>query len=85
MRLCWWRCLGQAKVLIVVPIRWPLVLTVGAAATCGGAGGAGGAARSTGLSATVLTGSGWRAGGVAWTAAVLEATELTAMMYSHRL
>jgi hypothetical protein len=79
--LCWWPGCDQAEVLIVVPIRWPLVLTVGAAATCGGAGGA---ARSTGLSATVLTGSGWRAGGVAWTAAVLEATELTAMMNSHR-
>jgi len=72
---------AQADVLMVVPMRWPLVLTVGAAATCGGAGGAGGVTRSAGLSAA-FTGSGWR-GGVAGTAAVLEATVLTAMMNSH--
>jgi len=74
---------NQADVLMVVPMRWPLVLTVGADAACGGAGGAGGATRSAGW-ATAFTGSGWR-GGVACTVAVLEATVLTAMMHSrHR-
>jgi hypothetical protein len=69
---------------MVVPMRWPLVLTLGAVAACGGGGGAGGVICSAGLS-TAFTGSGWR-GGVAWMVAVLlEATVLTAMMNSHHL
>jgi hypothetical protein len=32
---------AQAEVLMVVPMRWPLVLTVGATAACGGGGGGG--------------------------------------------
>ena len=71
---------AYADVLIVVPMRWPLVLTVGAGAACCG-GGAGGADCSAGLGAA-CTGSAWRGGGVDWTAALFEATELTAMMSS---
>jgi len=72
--------LAYAVVLIVVPMRWPLLLTVGAGAACCG-GGAGGLACSAGLGAA-WTGSAWRGGGVDWTAALFEATELTAMMSS---
>jgi hypothetical protein len=65
---------------MVVPMRWPLVLTVGALAACGGGGGAGGVIRSAGWS--TFTGSGWR-GGVACIVVVLGTTVLTAMMNSH--
>jgi hypothetical protein len=65
---------------MVVPIFWPLVLTVGADDTWGGGGGGGAATFSAGLGAA-LTGSGGR-GGVVGTAAVLDATLLTAMMTS---
>jgi hypothetical protein len=74
--------LTQADVLIVVPMRWPLVLTDGAVAACGGGGGGGGLICSAGWS--TFTGSGWR-GGVACIAVLLEATLLTAMMHSHHL
>jgi hypothetical protein len=67
---------------MVVPMRWPLVLTDGAVAACGGGGGAGGVIRSAGLSTFI--GSGWRVG-VACIAALLGATVLTAMMNSHHL
>ena len=65
---------------MVVPIFWPLVLTVGAEATWGGGGGGGGVTFSAGLAAA-LTGSGGRVGAVCVTAG-LDATLLTAMMTS---
>jgi hypothetical protein len=73
----------QADVLMVVPMRWPLVLTVGAVAACGGGGGGACSTRSGGFS-TGLSCSGWRGGVACWTAVLLlEATVLTAMMNSH--